>query len=247
MDGPLYLDTGPLLHFITYLFLICLPMVVTFCCHSAISKDPASCRFLIATILWGTPWPPHGHRGAIFLGRSKIQMKVRNRHCQMTTRQKSRPHIFALTIVSLKVGCCVELFLQGLRHPHYARLIALQGIQGNPRSNQVHFNSDPFPIGVDNHTSYCMVNSPHLLENLILSDMGKVDGINEGLEILGKGTFKFTITDDNGWLHNAHISNSLYLPGLEEYLLSSQHWVQDKARENKKWMGNFAHCCILHW
>jgi hypothetical protein len=47
-----------------------------------------------------------------------------------------------------------------------------------------------------------MVNSPYLLENLILLDMGKVDGKNEGLEIHGKGTFKFTITDNNGMPHN---------------------------------------------
>ncbi len=35
--------------------------------------------------------------------------------------------------------------------------------------------------------SYCMVNSPHLLDDLILFNKGNVDGINDGLEILGKG------------------------------------------------------------
>jgi hypothetical protein len=90
-----------------------------------------------------------------------------------------------------------------------------------------------------------MVNSPHRLDNLILSDVGKVDGINEGSEIQGKGTFKFTIVDNNGKLHNIHILNSLYIPGLKKCLLSPQHWVQE-AGDNKTWMGNFTHCHILH-
>jgi hypothetical protein len=51
-----------------------------------------------------------------------------------------------------------------------------------------------------------MVNSTHLLDNLILSDKGTVDGINYELEIWGKGTFKFTIGDNNGRLHHISIS-----------------------------------------
>jgi hypothetical protein len=81
-----------------------------------------------------------------------------------------------------------------------------------------------------------MVNSPHLLENLILSDNGTVDGINEGLDIWGKVTFKFTITNDNGRPHNIHIPNSLHLPGLKKCLLSPQHWVQE-AGDSKTYMG----------
>jgi hypothetical protein len=52
-----------------------------------------------------------------------------------------------------------------------------------------------------------MANSPHLFENLVLSDVGKVDGINEGLEIAGKDTFKFKITDDDGRAHIIRIPN----------------------------------------
>jgi hypothetical protein len=55
-----------------------------------------------------------------------------------------------------------------------------------------------------------MINSPYLLENLVLLDVGKVDGINEGLEIQGKVTLKFTIANDNGRSHNICIPNSFY-------------------------------------
>jgi hypothetical protein len=175
-----------------------------------------------------------------------VKIKVRNRHCQTTTRQKLRAYLFALTIALFKDGCCVESSLQSLCHPHHAWPTALQGTQGNPRSNQVRFDSDSFPIGVVNHASCCMVNSPHMLENLVLSNKGTVDEINEGLEIWGKGTFKFTIGDNNGRLHHICIPNSLYIPGLKKCLLLPQHRAQEAA-DNKTWMGNCVQCCILYW
>jgi hypothetical protein len=114
-------------------------------------------------------------------------------------------------------------------------------------NNQVHFDSDSYPVGIDNHASRCMVNSPHLFEDLKLSDSeGEVDGISEGLAIKGTGTFKFVLTDNDGKAHIIRIKNSLYLPGLKYCLLSPQHWAQE-AGDNKTWMGNFARCCILHW
>ena len=57
-----------------------------------------------------------------------------------------------------------------------------------------------------------MANSPHHFDDLILLDVGKVNGINEGLAILGKGTFKFNISNDDGRIHCIRIPNSLYLP-----------------------------------
>jgi hypothetical protein len=42
------------------------------------------------------------------------------------------------------------------------------------------------------------------------------------------------------------IPNSLYVPKLEKCLLLPQHWAQEVG-DNQTWMGNFAHCCILHW
>jgi hypothetical protein len=57
-----------------------------------------------------------------------------------------------------------------------------------------------------------MANSPCLFENLVLSNMGKVDGINRGLEIVGKGTFKFKIRDNTaGHTSSASPTHSTYL------------------------------------
>jgi hypothetical protein len=43
-----------------------------------------------------------------------------------------------------------------------------------------------------------MAGYPHLFEDLRLSKKGEVEGINNGLKIMGKGTFKFKIEDNNG-------------------------------------------------
>jgi hypothetical protein len=91
-----------------------------------------------------------------------------------------------------------------------------------------------------------MANSPHLFENLVLSEVGKVDGINDGLEILGKGTFKFKLTDDDGRTHIIRVPNSLYLLKLKSCLLSPQHWAQE-AGDRQTWMVNGTHHCVLQW
>jgi hypothetical protein len=187
-------------------------MFIIVICPSAIPENPASHCFLMTTILSGIPWPYQGHRRAIFQRCRKVKMKVRNRHCQEIMRDKLRAHLFALTIASLKAGCRVESSLLNLSRLHHARFTALQGTYGNPWRNQVCFNSDSFPIRDDNHALYCYLNSPHLLDNLILSNKGSVDGITDGLPIKEKGTFNFTIRDNNGRRHNIYIPKSLYIP-----------------------------------
>jgi hypothetical protein len=92
------------------------------------------------------------------------------------------------------------------------------------RTRAISFDSDSYPIGIDTHALRCIVNAPrHLFEDLILQDVGKVEGIKSGLDIKGMGTFKFKIKDKNGMTHEIKIPNSLYVPELKRYLLSPQH------------------------
>jgi hypothetical protein len=152
-------------------------------------------------------------------------------------------HLFALAITYFRVGCHVESHLHRIFDAPL-HLTAFMSSVGNP--DQVCFDSNSFPIRVDNHASYCMANSPHLFENLVLSEVGKADGINDGLEIAGKGTFKFKIADDYGRTHIIHVPNSLYLPKLKSCLLSPQHWAQEVG-DGQTWMVNGAHHCVLQW
>jgi hypothetical protein len=148
------------------------------------------------------------------------------------------PYLLLAAIASFQVGCCIKLFLRRLIHPSPATPCFL-GLMGaskdltSMRNNQVHFDLDSYPVGIDNHASRSMVNSPHLFEDLKLSDSkGEVDGISEGLAIKGTGTFKFILMDNNGKVHIIRIKNSLYLPGLKCCLLSPHHWAQE-AGDNK--------------
>jgi hypothetical protein len=237
--GPIRLDTGPTT-FLTYLFIIY--FIIINLLHSDIPKDPKSSCLLMMTILRGTPWPPRVHRGAII--HRNHRQKVRP-CCKGKTKlgQTLRAHLFAVAITSFRVGCCVELHLHCI-FDLPLRLTALLSSSGDP--GQVRFDSNSFPICVDNHASYCMANSPHLFQNLVLSDVGKVNGINEGLEIAGKGTFKFKIVDNDSRAHIIRIPNLLYLPELKSCLLSPQHWAQE-AGDGQTWMVNLAHHCILQW
>jgi hypothetical protein len=152
-------------------------------------------------------------------------------------------HLSPLAIAYFRVGCCVELNLHRIFSTPL-HLTAFMSSAGNP--DQVCFDSDSFTVRVNNHASYCMANSPHLFENLVLSEMGKVDGINDGLEIAGRGTFKFKIADNDGRTHIIGAPNSLYLPKLKSCLLSPQHWVQE-AEDGQTWLVNCAHRCVLQW
>jgi hypothetical protein len=81
-----------------------------------------------------------------------------------------------------------------------------------------------------------MANKAHLFEDLRLNkDKGQVDGISDGLEIAGKGTFKFLIKDDEGKQHTICIKNSLHAPDMRRCLLSPQHWVRVMGDE-QTWM-----------
>ncbi len=69
-----------------------------------------------------------------------------------------------------------------------------------------------------------MANVPHLFEDLRLTpNHKKVDGIGEGLEVKGTGTFVLRIQDDDGKMHTIRIPNSLYLPNLRQCLLLPHH------------------------
>jgi hypothetical protein len=138
-------------------------------------------------------------------------------------------HLFALAIAYFRVGCRVEPHLHCIFGAPLC-LTAFMSSAGNP--DQVRFDSDSFPVRVNNHASYCMANSPHLFENLALSEVGKVDDINDGSEIAGKGTFKFKLTDDDGRTHIIRDPNSLYLPKLR--VASYHHNIGHRRRETGK-------------
>jgi hypothetical protein len=135
------------------------------------------------------PSPFHQHQGSRImhlpdgnnpLGNSLVSPGTPGSIVHQKYIQKVRPyrkgktklgHLFALTIASFRFSCCVELHL----HRSFGLplcLTALLSSSGDP--GQVCFDSNSFPIRVDNHASYCMANSLHLFETLVFSNIIQV-------------------------------------------------------------------------
>ncbi len=138
-----------------------------------------------------------------------------------TITKKLPSYLTPALFAAFKVGCRVENKLCRFLCPiqRAPRFLALQSASlGNPT---VRFDLDSYEIGIHNHAARCMANAPHLFEDLhLINDAGEVNGIGDGLEIKGKGTFVFSLADDNGRIHTIKIPNSLYLHGLRQCLLS---------------------------
>jgi hypothetical protein len=82
-------------------------------------------------------------------------------------------YLFPAIFAAFKVGCRVEGFPRRFSgppiwDPNYLTLQSEMTLQSAPPP--VRFDSDSYPIGVDNHTSKCMANAPHLFENLHLNN-----------------------------------------------------------------------------
>jgi hypothetical protein len=143
-------------------------------------------------------------------------------------------YLFPIAVSIFRVGCRIEgqvreiLASRHLRElPSITRPTYTALSSAVDRIVAVQFNSNSYPIRIDTHSSRCMVNGPHLFEDLKLGDVGEVEGIKLGLDINGTGTFKFKIKDENGMTHEIRIPNSLYVPELRRCPLSPQHWVQE--------------------
>jgi hypothetical protein len=240
------LDTG---QFITYLFIYALPHLIT-----KLIRQDAKDDTLFKAVLQRQAWTPQERRRPVPRNRVKRYKKPVSIVPEGDKKDtKLRTYLFPLAMASFRVGCHVESlarqFFSRTQAPFHLR--ALQSLESPSRPSPLLFDSDSFPIGVDNHASRCMADTHHLFEDLILApEHKKVDGIGEGLEIKGTGTLVLCIQDDSGKTHTICIPNSLYLPELRQCLLSPQHWAQEaKAMGNKgkTWMENYWDKCILCW
>ncbi len=97
------------------------------------------------------------------------------------------------------LDCCVKGWLRELLASHQLRELpsisqptftALLSMVGRTRA--VRFDSNSYPIGIDAHPLCCMVNAPHLFEDLKLGEAGEVKGIKSGIDIKGTGTLTIT-------------------------------------------------------
>ena len=117
--------------------------------------------------------------------------------------------------------------------------------------NGFRFDSDSFRIGVDNQSSFSISNN---LDDFITPPSpinAKLLGINGVSAILGRGTVRWHIDDDDGRTHPITLPNTLYVPSSPMCLLSPQHWAQvmkDHLPEAEgTWCATYSRSVILYW
>jgi hypothetical protein len=229
----------------TYLFLLLLPTTIYVLCLLAYPT-----KNLIAMIQRTAHWRLEGKP---CVNQRKRVKRYKTPIKNMQDRAESKmlqTYLLLAAFAAFRVVCCIESFVQCFTGPPIRDPTCLAHkieatLQLAPPP--VCFNSDSYPIRVDDHASRCMANAPHLFKDLHLNkDKEQADRIYSGLNIAGQGTFKFNIANNDGKVQVKKIPNSLYVPILKRCLLSPQHWAQE-AGDEQTWMGNCRDSCVLNW
>ena len=79
----------------------------------------------------------------------------------------------------------------------------------------------------------------------------RVKGVGGFLKVIGKGTVRWKIEDDEGKYHDIIIKDALYIPGLSFCLLCPQQWSKqakdDFPRKHGTWCATDDDECVLQW
>jgi hypothetical protein len=174
MAGPTHLDTG---QFTTYLFFSFLPIIILNLIHVAVPTNPIAHPYLMTAILRETPWHLRGIRGPTHRPHCKSCKKLKKpiRHYMAdnipATKKLRWTYLVPIAIASSQVGCRVECFIccSCCQTPLLATVAHPVAFYATDNNSHIRFDSDLFAVGVNNHALYCMVNSPHLFKNLMLT------------------------------------------------------------------------------
>ena len=94
------------------------------------------------------------------------------------------------------------------------------------------FDTDSYPIRIDNHSSYCVTNNKHDFIGNLQPFHASIKGIGGSVSVKQKGTVAWSWEDDNGQVTTHHIADTLYMPSSPDRILSPQHWSQDRVAFN---------------
>jgi hypothetical protein len=233
--------TGPTMHIghqVADLQIFIMPYLFQCLFQAAYPTDPMLQKTMYRVFICESPWrwSLQGRRTHTIPKCLRKRKKPSVHLWTEATNSKSmlRTYLVPIAVSILRVGCQVERRLRELLASH--RLRELPSISqptftallsAVDRTRTVCFDSNSsnsYTIGIDAHASYCMVNTPHLFEDLKLRDVGEVEGIKSGLNIKGMGTFKFKIKDNNGMTQKIKFRNSLFVPELrrQKTIIQSQ-------------------------
>jgi hypothetical protein len=212
-------------HIMTYLSILFLPIILSWLLTKLVetSHDLSRCWEWNHICLAVHYYPKKHRKKKKARQPSKIKGQAQRKKPLMLT------YLLPLTLISFKVGCCVEHSLCRLRaalnmHWCLPKIVAFAASTTLPyQVPSIHFDTDSFVIGVDTFASITLRNHPDQFENLKMHDYTEVGGIKGGLGIKRTGTFKFHIKDNEGRVYLIKIPNSKYVPDLKVCRLLSPH------------------------
>ena len=114
------------------------------------------------------------------------------------------------------------------------------------------YDSDSFVIGIDNHASKTMSNKIRdFITPLTPTPNTFVKGAGGYINVMGSGTLRWRIEDDDGKVHTILVKDSLYVPNIPKCLLSCQHWAK-QANDNfpkpkGTWCATYDDSCVMEW
>ncbi len=149
----------------THFFLHLLPIIIFNLARITILREQALLYTLVGTIHKTAAWHLQGRACSLHQKRVKrykkpVRVNQENNKKMNIVKTYLLPFLFA----TYQVGCHVELCRQHFWHPYSRDLqLPLQGTTMQLRQpTPVCFDSGLFPVGIDNHASRCMADSPHL-------------------------------------------------------------------------------------
>ena len=116
-------------------------------------------------------------------------------------------------------------------------------------SRDATFDSDSYPILIDNCCTACITNGVHDFCDLPCKTISSLSGIDKPIGITLQGTLMWNFLDDQDQWHTFQFLNVYYAPNAPHHLFSPQHWSQ-VAFPNKSqagWYITYHDCVVLHW
>jgi hypothetical protein len=113
----------------------------------------------------------------------------------------------------------------------------------------VPFDSDSFPIMIDNCCSKCITNCFADFIGTPSKVKAQINGIGGPILITHKRTVHLKFEDDAGRIHAFVIPGTLYAPKAPCQMFSPQHWSQTANDKNIKgtWCATYDDKVVLHW
>jgi hypothetical protein len=98
--------------------------------------------------------------------------------------------------------------------------------------NTAVFDTNSFPIRIDNHCSRCISFCSDDFEGPLMAKSITFRGL-AGAQANANhvGTLKWRWEDDMGQVHTHLIPDSVYLPGSHDRILVPQHWAQERKKQ----------------